>query len=113
MALPKNHNQLKKREEALMELNFYNVKFDYEYTNRFRELLKDGDETSIKISESITGKHEFTAFNSDDASRKTNEFLSGLVGKDILQKYDIKSVESVDFVEKVKSKGLGEYLNLK
>jgi len=66
MAVPKNYNQTEKRVEALNELTFYTVTYEYELTNM--ENLTT-EQTEVVIRE-VTGTKEFSALDDDSATSK-------------------------------------------
>jgi hypothetical protein len=109
MALPKNYDQTDKRVEALNDLTFYTVDYEYELTD-----MKDFTAEQVEVvHREITGKKEFSALNDELANDKINEWLESLVVQEILKEYDIVEINSTSFYDKLIDKKLGDILELK
>ena len=97
MGLPKNYNQTEQRVEALNDLNFYTVKYEYELTD-----MNDFTEEQIDvIYKEVNGTKEFSALNNIAADNKINEWLQSLVTQKILKEHSVTETHSVSFHDKL------------
>lgn len=120
MGVPKNYNEtvnLKKRFEALNELEFHTYTFDVSYTDKYEKLLReaelngntmliDFDVVSSTDKLSKTCVKRFSAVNEEDASRKILIWLQNKIEEEVIVDYKLKGVVSNTFHDELKEKGL-------
>jgi hypothetical protein len=108
MAVPKNYNQTEKRVEALNDLTYYTVNYEYELTN-----MDNFTAEQIEVvHREVTGVKEFSALDDKVAEGKINEWLDSLVVQEILKEYDVIDITSKSFYDKLVDKKLGDILEL-
>lgn len=108
MSLPKNFNQtinFKNKVESLNDLIYYSVKYDYVLTGKKVE--------NFDVDTEVTGIKEITALDEEQAKAKIENWFKVLIKNEVLESYEIKSINIKNFYETLKDKNLLEFLNLK
>jgi hypothetical protein len=108
MALPKKFNEtinFKNRIESLNDLIFYSVEYDYVLTGKKVE--------EFDVDKEVTGIKEISALDEEQAKIKMENWFEVLIKNDILESYNIKSVEIKTFYETLKDKKILDILEFK
>lgn len=121
MGLPKNYQkqntQIEKRFDALNDLNYYKVGYEYRLNSNFiKTQIETYDwgsysrEWPVPNSEDATVKYEgfrkFSALNDEKATEKITEWLDKQVESGILSEYELISMEKSDLHDILEEKGL-------
>lgn len=121
MAIPKNYHQqtnLPKMIEALNDLNFYTVEFEFKFNNDFKNLdtFNDyvgefGEIREHLDSETNTGIKKFSALNDDLANDKITEWLDNKIDQNVITEYSVIEIVSDSFYDVLKEKELLPFVN--
>jgi len=112
MSVPKKFNEtvnLKNRVESLNDLTFYTVRYDFKLTENYKENLHD----EFDVDTEITGIKEVSGLNEEQALAKIENWFTVLTDRNILESFDIKSIESRSFYETLKDKKILDIISEK
>ena len=112
MSVPKKFNEtvnLKNRVESLNDLTFYTVRYEFKLTDNYKENLH----SEFDVDAEVTGIKEVSGLNEEQAIAKIENWFTVLTDRNILESFEIKSIESRSFYETLKDKKILDIITQK